>query len=76
MSSLRSFAAPHQRAAPTSSPETTEERDTDHKKRSGPKKAKASPNISRRVDDKKHMIWESAHRYWLFFFLHPKKVLL
>uniref|UniRef100_A0A0D3GD53 Uncharacterized protein n=1 Tax=Oryza barthii TaxID=65489 RepID=A0A0D3GD53_9ORYZ len=46
MSSLPSFAAPHQRAAPTSSIETTEERDVHHKKRSGPKRTKASPNIS------------------------------
>ncbi|EEE66146.1 hypothetical protein OsJ_22213 [Oryza sativa Japonica Group] len=44
MSSLPGVAAPHQRAAPTSSAETTKERDTHHEKQSGPKKAKASPN--------------------------------
>uniref|UniRef100_A0A0E0DXD4 Uncharacterized protein n=1 Tax=Oryza meridionalis TaxID=40149 RepID=A0A0E0DXD4_9ORYZ len=46
MSSLPSFAAPHQRAAPTSSTEATEECDVHHKKRSGHKKTKALPNTS------------------------------
>uniref|UniRef100_A0A0E0JJ42 Uncharacterized protein n=1 Tax=Oryza punctata TaxID=4537 RepID=A0A0E0JJ42_ORYPU len=44
MSSLPSVAAPHQRAAPTSSAENNRRACRPPQERSGPKKAKASPN--------------------------------